>query len=113
AAWALFTIADPAGTDAIDTAYRKEADSEVRTALLRALGAMGDRSVPALERLVTSPDSSVRTIAIMALAGGNATGPWPWPRPRPRPFPGCSARPTRAPGDGGPSLGAPLCEPEC
>lgn len=87
AAWALFTIADPAGTDAIDTAYRKEADSEVRTALLRALGAMGDRSVPALERLVTSPDSSVRTIAIMALAGGNATGPWPWPRPRPRPFP--------------------------
>ncbi len=87
AAWALFTIADPAATDAIDTAYRKEADAEVRMALLRALGAMGDRAVPTLERLVTSPDSSVRTIAIMALAGGNATGPWPMPRPRPRPYP--------------------------
>src|SRR5690606_22273638 len=87
AAWALFNIADPACADAIDTAYRKEADPEVRKGLLRALAAMGDRAAPALERLVTSPDSTVRAIAITALAGGNATGPWPMPRPQPRPFP--------------------------
>ncbi len=87
AAWALYTIADPASTDALDAAYRKETDADVRMGLIRALGAMGDRSVPALEKLVTSPDSAVRAIAITALAGGNATGPWPMPRPQPRPFP--------------------------
>jgi hypothetical protein len=48
---------------------------------------MGDRSVDALSKLVSSPDSTVRAVAVTALAGGSAGGPWPWPRPEPRPFP--------------------------
>jgi len=87
AAWALFSIEDPAATSALDLALRNESDKEVQVGMIRALGAMGDQAVDALQRLVTSPDSNVRTIAINALAGGGAGGPWPWPRPEPRPFP--------------------------
>jgi HEAT repeat protein len=86
-AWALFRIADEKTASAIDAAFQHETDTEVQHGLIRALGAMGDLSVDALQRLVTSPDSEVRTLAVTALAGGNATGPWPWPRPEPRPFP--------------------------
>jgi beta-lactamase regulating signal transducer with metallopeptidase domain len=87
AAWALFSIEDPAATSALDAALGKESDKEVQLGMIRALGAMGDQAVDALQRLVTSPDSNVRTIAITALAGGGASGPWPWPRPEPRPYP--------------------------
>jgi HEAT repeat protein len=87
AAWALYVIRDPETTDGLDAAFHHETDGEVQRGLIRALGAMGDRSVEALQRLVSSPDSEIRTIAVTALAGGNATGPWPWPRPEPRPFP--------------------------
>ncbi len=86
-AWALFTIEDPSAAGAIDAALRRETDSEVQLGLIKALGAAGDSSVGALERLVASPDSEVRNVAIRALAGGDASGPWPWPRPEPRPFP--------------------------
>ena len=86
-AWALYTIADEKTAGAIDAAFQHESDTEVQQGLIRALGAMGDLSIDALQRLVTSPDSEVRTLAVTALAGGNATGPWPWPRPEPRPFP--------------------------
>jgi hypothetical protein len=86
-AWALFTIEDPSAADAIDAALRRETDSEVRLGLIKALGAMGENSVSALERLVASPDSGVRNVAIRALAGGDASEPWPWPRPEPRPSP--------------------------
>jgi HEAT repeat protein len=87
AAWALYQIRDPETVSAIDAAFQHESDGEVREGLIRALGQMGDRAVDALQRLVTSPDSTIRTVAVTALAGGNATGPWPWPRPQPRPYP--------------------------
>jgi beta-lactamase regulating signal transducer with metallopeptidase domain/HEAT repeat protein len=86
-AWALFTIEDPSAAPAIDTALRRETDSAVRLGLIKALGATGENSVGALERLVASPDSQVRNVAIRALAGGEASEPWPWPRPEPRPSP--------------------------
>jgi len=87
AAWALYQIEDGAAAGAIEAAYQRETDPEVRIGLIRALGAMGDSAVDALERLVSSRDTAVRSIAIAALAGGQASGPWPWPRPEPRPFP--------------------------
>ncbi|MGH7659139.1 MAG: HEAT repeat domain-containing protein, partial [Gemmatimonadales bacterium] len=80
-AWALYEIEDPATADELDAALLQETDPEVQLGMIRALGVMGDRSVEALERLITSPDSRIRTMAITALAGGNAGGPWPWPRP--------------------------------
>lgn len=87
AAWALYHIGDAGTTAAIEAAYRRETDAEVRIGLIRALGAMGERSVEALQRLVTASDSEVRATAVAELAGGGASGPWPWPRPEPRPFP--------------------------
>jgi len=86
-AWALREIEDPDAADALESAFRREEDPEVRLGIIRALGSMGDRAIETLSRLVESPDPRVRTIAVTALAGGNATGPWPWPRPEPRPFP--------------------------
>jgi beta-lactamase regulating signal transducer with metallopeptidase domain len=87
AAWALFNIRDAETTAALEAAYRRETDAEVRIGLIRALGAMGDRSVDALQRLITASDTAVRAAAVAELAGGGASGPWPWPRPEPRPFP--------------------------
>ncbi len=87
AAWALYQIEDAAATSALEAAYRKETDREVRIGLIRALGAMGDAAVDALQRLVSSSDKEVRATAVAELAGGGASGPWPWPRPEPRPFP--------------------------
>jgi beta-lactamase regulating signal transducer with metallopeptidase domain len=86
-AWALYQIEDASATSALEAAYRKETDSEVRIGLIRALGAMGDAAVDALQRLVSSSDKEVRATAVAELAGGGASGPWPWPRPEPRPFP--------------------------
>ncbi|HEX3273237.1 MAG TPA: HEAT repeat domain-containing protein [Gemmatimonadales bacterium] len=86
-AWALYSIKDPGTTRAIEAAYGREADGEVRIGLIKALGALGDGSVEVLQRLLTSPDSLVRQTAVTELAGGGASGPWPWPRPEPRPFP--------------------------
>lgn len=85
--WALYTIHDPAAASAIESAFAKESDAEVRTGMIKAIGRMGEQSVALLQRLVTSPDSAVRAVAVTALADGDATGPWPWPRPEPRPFP--------------------------
>jgi beta-lactamase regulating signal transducer with metallopeptidase domain len=86
-AWALYNIGDPGAAGALDAALRRETDAEVQHGLIRALGATGEASVAALERLVTSPDPEIRAIAVAALAGGDASGPWPWPRPEPRPSP--------------------------
>ena len=52
-----------------------------------ALAAVGEKSVDALKSLLESNDPEIRSIAVKALAGGHATGPWPWPWPEPRPFP--------------------------
>jgi HEAT repeat protein len=87
AAWALYTIEDAGAASAIEAAFQREHDAELRRDLVRALGAMGDGSIDALQRLVGSPDPEIRREAITALAGGRASGPWPWPRPEPRPFP--------------------------
>jgi beta-lactamase regulating signal transducer with metallopeptidase domain len=86
-AWALYNIGDPGAAGALDAALRRETDAEVQHGLIRALGATGEASVAALERLVSSPDPEIRGIAVAALAGGDASGPWPWPRPEPRPSP--------------------------
>jgi beta-lactamase regulating signal transducer with metallopeptidase domain len=87
-AWALKEIRDPASIGALDASFRKETDAEVQEGLIHALGANGgELSVEALERLVTSPDSTVRAMAVTTLAKSDGLGPWPWPRPEPRPFP--------------------------
>jgi len=56
-------------------------------AFLRALAVMGEHSVEAIRELVESRDERIRAMAVNALAGGDAAGPWPWPWPEPRPHP--------------------------
>jgi beta-lactamase regulating signal transducer with metallopeptidase domain len=87
AAWALYEIEDPTAATALQVALRGESDKELQVAYIRALGAMGERSVDALRGLLESSDANVRAVAVRALAGGNAAGPWPWPWPDPRPHP--------------------------
>ncbi|HET8650851.1 MAG TPA: M56 family metallopeptidase [Gemmatimonadales bacterium] len=85
-AWALYAIADPASVSALSSAFTRETDPDVRLDLIRALGVVGEPAVDALEKLVTSPDTAIRRIAVAELAQGGASGPWVWPRPWPRPF---------------------------
>lgn len=87
AAWALYTIEDPAAVPALQSAFKAERDPELQVAYVRALAALGERSVDALRGLLESSDPRIRDVAVRALAGGHATGPWPWPWPQPRPFP--------------------------
>ena len=87
AAWVLFQIEDPATVPALQAALHKEKDGEIQIAELRAVIAMGNESVDAIRELLESPDPEVKSMAVRALAGGHAQGPWPWPWPRPRPFP--------------------------
>lgn len=87
AAWALFTIEDPSTAPALEAALKAEKDTDVQVDYIRALAAMGDKSVDAIKGLLESPDPRIRTMAVRALAGGRASGPWPWPWPEPRPFP--------------------------
>jgi beta-lactamase regulating signal transducer with metallopeptidase domain len=86
-AWALYTIRDASTADALMTAFEQEQEPEVRQGELRALATMGERAMPVLQKLLTSPDPKVRQMAVQGLAGGDASGPWPQPRPRPRPYP--------------------------
>lgn len=87
AAWALYTIEDESTAEALMAAFEKEQDADVRQSELRALASMGDKALPVLQKLLTSPDPKVRQMAVQGLAGGHAGGPWPRPRPMPRPFP--------------------------
>ena len=87
AAWALFRIEDPSAAPALEAALKTETDREVQVADLRALAALGEKSVDAIRGLIESPDPAIRSMAVRALAGGRATGPWPWPWPEPRPTP--------------------------
>ena len=87
AAWALFNIEDPASVPALEAALRVEQNQEAQLSYIRALAVMGDKSVDAIRGLLESPDQRVKQIAVRALAGGHAAGPWPWPWPEPRPFP--------------------------
>ena len=66
---------------------RQEQDKDIQLGYIRALAAMGDKSVDAIRPLLESSDQRIKTMAVRALAGGHATGPWPHPWPQPRPYP--------------------------
>ena len=87
AAWALYEIEDPAAIPGLEAAMNREQDKDLQIAYIRALAAVGEKSVDALKSLLDSKDPEIRTIAVKALAGGHATGPWPRPWPQPRPYP--------------------------
>jgi beta-lactamase regulating signal transducer with metallopeptidase domain len=87
AAWALYEIEDPASISALQSALAREQDKELQIDYIRALAAVGEKSVDALKGLLESNDPQIRAIAVRALAGGHATGPWPRPWPEPRPYP--------------------------
>jgi HEAT repeat protein len=88
AAWALYQIEDLAAIPALEAALRGEKNNkDLQIAYIKALAATGEKSVDALKSLLESTDPEIKSIAVRALAGGNATGPWPWPWPEPRPFP--------------------------
>jgi HEAT repeat protein len=86
-AWALFQIEDPSAIRSLEAALAREPNKELQIAYIRALAATGEKSVDALKGLLESKDPEIRSIAVRALAGGNATGPWPRPWPQPRPYP--------------------------
>ncbi len=86
-AWALFEIEDPSSAPALQAALRAEQDKDIQLGYIRALAAMGDKSVDAIRPLLESSDQRIKNMAVRALAGGHATGPWPHPWPQPRPYP--------------------------
>jgi beta-lactamase regulating signal transducer with metallopeptidase domain/HEAT repeat protein len=86
-AWALFNIEDPAAAPALQAALRAETNKDLQIDYIRALAAMGEKSVEAIRPLLESPDPKVKSMAVHALAGGQAAGPWPYPWPEPRPYP--------------------------
>jgi HEAT repeat protein/beta-lactamase regulating signal transducer with metallopeptidase domain len=86
-AWALYNIADPSSAAALQAALRAEKDTDLQLGYIKALAAMGEKSVDAIRPLLESSDQRVRNMAVRALAGGHAAGPWPHPWPQPRPFP--------------------------
>jgi beta-lactamase regulating signal transducer with metallopeptidase domain len=86
-AWALYNIEDPSAAPALQAALRTEQDNDLQMAYIRALAAMGEHSVDAIRPLLESSDARVKSMAVRALAGGHATGPWPHPWPMPRPHP--------------------------
>jgi beta-lactamase regulating signal transducer with metallopeptidase domain/HEAT repeat protein len=86
-AWALYNIEDPASAPALQAALRTEQDKDLQMSYIRALAAMGDKSIDAIRGLLESSDQRVKTMAVRALAGGHAVGPWPRPWPQPRPYP--------------------------
>ncbi len=87
AAWALYQMEDASAVPALNAALHSETDKNLQIAYIRALAAIGEESVDAIRNLLTSPDPRIKSMAVRALAGGNAAGPWPWPWPEPRPFP--------------------------
>jgi len=87
ATWVLFNIADESSVPALESALDKEKEPEVRRGIVRALAATGEKSTDALSKLLGSNDPEIRALAVKALAGSNASGPWPWPWPKPRPYP--------------------------
>ncbi len=86
-AWALYQIEDPSTVSALNDALKAESNKELQLSYIRALAAMGEKSVDAVRGLLTSSDPKIKSMAVRALAGGNAAGPWPWPWPEPRPYP--------------------------
>ena len=72
---------------ALNAALRTESDKNLQIAYIRALAATGEKSIDAIRGLLESKDPQIKSMAVRALAGGHATGPWPWPWPEPRPWP--------------------------
>ena len=87
ASWVLYEIEDPSSAPALAAAVRAERDADVQGGMLRALATLGETSVGVIQELVESSDPRIRSMAVHALAGGDAFGPWPWPWPQPRPHP--------------------------
>jgi len=86
AAWVLYQREDAKSVPALERALADEKDKSLRAAYIRALGAIGAESAPALARLLDSSDPEIRAVVVNALAG-RGNGPWPMPMPRPRPSP--------------------------
>ena len=86
-AWALYEIEDPSTAPALQAALKAEQDKDIQLGYIRALAAMGDKSLDAIRPLLESNDPRIKSMAVRALAGGHATGPWPHPWPQPRPYP--------------------------
>jgi HEAT repeat protein len=86
-AWALYNIEDPGAAPALQAALRTETDKTLQLDYIRALAAMGEKSLDAIRGLLESSDPRVKSMAVHALAGGEAAGPWPYPWPEPRPYP--------------------------
>ena len=87
AAWGLYEIEDPSAAPALQAALKTENDKDLQLAYIRAMAAIGDKSVDAIRELLESSDPRIKSMAVHALAGGDAAGPWPWPWPEPRPYP--------------------------
>ena len=87
AAWALAEIEDEDVGPAVEAAFKRETNAEVRMAELRALTFMhvDDRSI--LDAALESKDPELRARAVRMLAGSSGAWPEPRPRPRPRPMP--------------------------
>ena len=87
AAWALAEIEDEDAGPAVQAAFKRETNAEVRMAELRALTFMhvDDRSI--LDAALESKDAELRARAVRMLAGSSGAWPQPRPRPRPRPMP--------------------------
>ncbi|HEX2717555.1 MAG TPA: M56 family metallopeptidase, partial [Gemmatimonadaceae bacterium] len=86
-AWALYEIEDVDAAPALQAALNVEQDKDLQIAYIRALAVLGDKSVDAIRGLLESSDPKIKSMAVRALAGGDAAGPWPWPWPEPRPYP--------------------------
>jgi beta-lactamase regulating signal transducer with metallopeptidase domain/HEAT repeat protein len=86
-AWALYNIQDPTSAPALEAALKVEQNKELQLSYIRALASMGEKSVDAIRGLLESSDQRIKAMAVRALAGGHAAGPWPMPWPEPRPFP--------------------------
>jgi beta-lactamase regulating signal transducer with metallopeptidase domain/HEAT repeat protein len=87
AAWALAEIEDEDAGPAVEAAFKRETNANVRMAELRALTFMhvDDRSI--LDAALESKDAELRARAVRMLAGSSDSWPEPRPRPRPRPMP--------------------------
>ena len=87
AAWALAEIEDEDVGPAVEAAFKRESNANVRMAELRALTFMhvDDRSI--LDAALESKDPELRARAVRMIAGSSDSWPEPRPRPRPRPMP--------------------------
>ena len=86
-AWALFKIEDPSTAGPLQAALQAETNAELKIHYIQAIAALGEKSVDAVKSLLLSSDPKIKSLAVRALAGGQAAGPWPWPWPEPRPYP--------------------------